>query len=229
MAMCRDRIDSSVPALVKRGFIGLMQIGEIDGLVIAWREANVAQHLSAVRTFALDANCEGGALPLPTQHSARPNTESIRERLSSPVTHRIHHPCTACFPCKCQHSGNRLLRAPALRTSRALQCPALWPQSASGFTVSLLPAGHQLVLLQFEAVGLVPHAMSENKQRTVRRIGSLHPYRSSKIYLAHRTTRHGLNFLPIVKNCSSRRVFWFRMFGVVDIRLPCIAASLKFR
>jgi hypothetical protein len=34
----RDRIDSSVPALVKRGFIGLMQIGEIDGLVIAWRE-----------------------------------------------------------------------------------------------------------------------------------------------------------------------------------------------
>ena len=60
MAIFRERIDCSVPALVKRGFIGLMQIGEIDGLVIAWREVNVAQHLSAVGTFALDANCEGG-------------------------------------------------------------------------------------------------------------------------------------------------------------------------
>src|SRR4051812_48433883 len=35
MAMSHDRIDSSIPALVKRGFIGLMKIGEIDGLVIA--------------------------------------------------------------------------------------------------------------------------------------------------------------------------------------------------
>jgi len=69
--MSRDRIDSSVPALVKRGFIGLMQIGEIDSLVIAWREVNVAQHLSAVGTFALDANCEGGTLTLPTQDSAK--------------------------------------------------------------------------------------------------------------------------------------------------------------
>ena len=46
MAMSHERIDSSILALVKRGFIGLMQIGEIDGLVIAWREVNVAQHLS---------------------------------------------------------------------------------------------------------------------------------------------------------------------------------------
>ena len=58
------------------------------------------------------------------------------------MTHRTHHPCTACFPCTCQQSGNRLLRAPVLRSSRALQCPALWPQSASGFTVSLYPATH---------------------------------------------------------------------------------------
>ena len=45
MAMSHDRIDCLILALVKRGFIGLMQIGEIDGLVIAWREVNVAQHL----------------------------------------------------------------------------------------------------------------------------------------------------------------------------------------
>ena len=45
------------------------------------------------------------------------------------------------------------------------------------------PRGISLVLLQFEAVRLVPHAMSENKQRTVRRIGSLHPYRSRKSIL----------------------------------------------
>src|SRR4029079_17814143 len=37
MAMSDDRIDCSILALVKRGFVGLMQIGEIDDLVIAWR------------------------------------------------------------------------------------------------------------------------------------------------------------------------------------------------
>ena len=77
MAMSHDRIDSSIPALVKRGFIGLMKIGEIDGLVIAWREVNVAQHLSAVGTFALDVNCEGGTLTLPTQDSAKTKRRSI--------------------------------------------------------------------------------------------------------------------------------------------------------
>jgi len=71
MAMSDDRMDSSIPALVKRGFIGLMKVGEIYGLVIAWREVDVAQHLSAVRAFALDANCEGGTLSLPTQDSAK--------------------------------------------------------------------------------------------------------------------------------------------------------------
>jgi hypothetical protein len=86
MAMSRDRIDSSVPALVKRGFIGLMQIGEIDGLVIAWCEVNVAQHLSAVGTFALDANCEGGTLSLPTQDSAK-----TKRRIDLVSGYR--HPC----------------------------------------------------------------------------------------------------------------------------------------
>jgi hypothetical protein len=86
MAMSHDRMDSSVPALVKRGFIGLMKIGEIDGLVIAWREVNVAQHLSAVRTFALDANCEGGTLSLPTQDSAK-----TKRRIDLVSGYR--HPC----------------------------------------------------------------------------------------------------------------------------------------
>ena len=71
MTISHERIDCSILALVKCGFIGLMKIGEIDGLVIAWREVNVAQHLSAVGTFALDANCEGGTLSLPTQDSAK--------------------------------------------------------------------------------------------------------------------------------------------------------------
>ena len=77
MAMSPDRIDSSVPALIKRGFIGLMQIGEIDGLVIAWREVNVAQHLSAVGTFALDANCEAGPSRCLLRIAQRPKAESI--------------------------------------------------------------------------------------------------------------------------------------------------------
>jgi hypothetical protein len=71
MAMSDDRMDSSIPTLVKRGFIRLMKVGELYGLVIAWREVDVAQHLSAVRTFALDANCEGGTLSVPTQDSAK--------------------------------------------------------------------------------------------------------------------------------------------------------------
>ena len=50
MAMSDDRMDSSIPTLVKRGFIGLMKVGEIYGLVFAWREGDVAQHLSAVGT-----------------------------------------------------------------------------------------------------------------------------------------------------------------------------------
>jgi hypothetical protein len=69
--MSDDRMDSSIPTLVKRGFVGLMKVGEIYVLVIAWREGNVAQHLSAVGTFALDANCEGGTLSLPTEDSAK--------------------------------------------------------------------------------------------------------------------------------------------------------------
>ena len=70
MAMSDDRIDCSILALVKRGFVGLMQIGEIDDLVIAWREVNVAQHLVAVGAFAFDVHCEGGTFSFPAKDSA---------------------------------------------------------------------------------------------------------------------------------------------------------------
>ena len=70
MAMSHDRIDSSIPALVKRGFIGLMKIGEIDGLVIAWREVHVAQHLVAVGACAFEMYCEGSTFSFPTKDSA---------------------------------------------------------------------------------------------------------------------------------------------------------------
>jgi hypothetical protein len=86
MAMSDDRMDSSIPTLEKRGFIGLMKVGEIYGFVITWREVNVAQHLSAVGTFALDANCEGGTLSLPTQDSAK-----AKRRIDLVSGYR--HPC----------------------------------------------------------------------------------------------------------------------------------------
>ena len=70
MSMFHDCIDCSARALVKCGFIGLMQIGEIDGLVVAWREVNVAQHLIAVGAFAFEVYCEGGTLSFPAQDSA---------------------------------------------------------------------------------------------------------------------------------------------------------------
>ena len=70
MTISHERINCSILALVKCGFIGLMQIGEIDGLVIAWREVNVAQHLVAVGAFAFEVYCEGGTLSFPTQDSA---------------------------------------------------------------------------------------------------------------------------------------------------------------
>jgi hypothetical protein len=70
MTISYERINCSILALVKCGFIGLRQIGEIDGLVIAWREVNVAQHLVAVGAFAFEVHCEGGTFSFPTKDSA---------------------------------------------------------------------------------------------------------------------------------------------------------------
>jgi len=71
MMMSNERIDRSTWALVKSGFIGLMQIGEIDGHVIAWREVDVAQQLIAAGVFAFDVHCEGGTFSFLTKDSAK--------------------------------------------------------------------------------------------------------------------------------------------------------------
>ena len=76
MTIFQKRLDCSIRALVKCGFIGLIEIREIDGLVIAWREVNVAQHLIAVGAFAFEVYREAGTLPFPTIVQ-RPNTESM--------------------------------------------------------------------------------------------------------------------------------------------------------
>ena len=70
MTIFQERIDCSIRALVKCSFIGLSQIGEIDRLVIAWREVHVAQHLVAGGAFAFEVYCEGGTLSFFTQDSA---------------------------------------------------------------------------------------------------------------------------------------------------------------
>ena len=104
-----------------------------DRFVIAWREVNVAQHLSAVGTFALDANCEGGTLSLPTQDRAK-----TKRRVDLVSGYR--HPCRIRPITRARRvfrvrSGSRLLPTPVLRTARALQYTTFWPQS-SFFTVS---------------------------------------------------------------------------------------------
>ena len=163
MAMSHDRIDSSIPALVKRGFIGLMQIGEIDGLVIAWREVNVAQHLSAVGAFALDANCEGGTLSLPTQDSAK-----TKRRIDLVSGYR--HPCRI----RPITRARRVFRVSANNRevvfSEHLCCERRERYNAQHpgrnrhlfhrLTVPCYP-GPLIVLLQSEAVRLVPHAVAE--------------------------------------------------------------------
>ena len=161
MAMSPDRIDSSVPALIKRGFIGLMQIGEIDGLVIAWREVNVAQHLSAMGTFALDANCEGGTLSLLTQDSAK-----TKRRVDLVSGYR--HPCRippitrARRVFRVRPHNREVVFSNHLCCERRERYNAQHPDRNHLFSPShctLLPRAHCIVLLQYEAVRLVPHAV----------------------------------------------------------------------
>jgi hypothetical protein len=77
MTIFQERIDCSIRALVKCSFIGLSQIGEIDGLAIAWREVNVAQHLVALGP--LHSRCTAKVAPsrFLLRIVQRPNTESM--------------------------------------------------------------------------------------------------------------------------------------------------------
>src|SRR5262245_7417416 len=60
----------SVGATVEHGLVGLVLIGKIDGLVLAWREIHVAEHLAAAWTLAFHMNHEGGAFALLAQDRA---------------------------------------------------------------------------------------------------------------------------------------------------------------
>src|SRR5215469_3485619 len=62
------------PSLItsmKHGLVGLVLIRKVDGLVLARREIDVAQHLAAARALAFDMDHKGSALALLAQNSAQ--------------------------------------------------------------------------------------------------------------------------------------------------------------
>src|SRR5262249_41610659 len=61
----------SIRTSMKHGLVGLVLIRKVDGLVLARREIDVAQHLAAARALALDMDHKGGALALLAQNSAQ--------------------------------------------------------------------------------------------------------------------------------------------------------------
>src|SRR6185312_6235390 len=67
---CRERAGRSLRALVERGLVGLVLVREIDDLVVARREIDVAQHLAAAGTLALDMHRKGGTLAFSAQDGA---------------------------------------------------------------------------------------------------------------------------------------------------------------
>src|ERR671930_226576 len=52
----------SVRASIEHRLVGLVLVGEIDGLILAQREVDVAHHLASARATALDVHREGRAL-----------------------------------------------------------------------------------------------------------------------------------------------------------------------
>src|SRR5262245_38559107 len=60
----------SVGAPVEHGLVGLVLIREIDGLVVAQREVDVAHHLASARALAFDMDRKGSAVALLVQDSA---------------------------------------------------------------------------------------------------------------------------------------------------------------
>src|ERR1700747_85920 len=65
------RAGRSVGAPVEHGLVSLVLIGKIDGLVLAWREIHVAEHLAAARALAFNVDHEGGAFALLAQDRAQ--------------------------------------------------------------------------------------------------------------------------------------------------------------
>ena len=56
---------------MKHGLVGLVVIRKVDGLVLARREVDVAQHLAAARALAFDMDHEGGTVALLAQDRAQ--------------------------------------------------------------------------------------------------------------------------------------------------------------
>src|SRR5215813_6431943 len=54
----------SIGTSMQHGLVGLVQIGKVDGLVLARLEDDVAQHLATTRALAFDMDHEGGAVAL---------------------------------------------------------------------------------------------------------------------------------------------------------------------
>jgi hypothetical protein len=167
MTIFQERIDCSIRALVKCGFIGLSQIGEIDGLVIAWREVNVAQHLVAVGAFAFDVHCEGGTLSFPTKDSAE-----TKRRVDVAIGYRNPRhigPITRAGRVFRVRSNNR-----ESVFSEHWRCERRKRDTAQHFgqkrhlfhrlTYTLLPTGHQIGIAAIRGDLFGSQARSENKR-----------------------------------------------------------------
>ena len=71
MEICSQTDARLIWTFVERGLVGLVLIREIDDLVVARSEVDVAHHSAAARAFAFDMQCEGGTLTLPAQDGAQ--------------------------------------------------------------------------------------------------------------------------------------------------------------
>ena len=56
---------------MKHGLVGLVLIRKVEGLVLARREGDVAQHLAATRALAFDMDHKGGTVALLAQNGAQ--------------------------------------------------------------------------------------------------------------------------------------------------------------
>src|SRR5262249_53163214 len=65
------RAGPSIRTSMKHGLVGLVLIRKVDGLVLARREGDVAQHLAAAWALAFDMDHKGGALALLAQNGAQ--------------------------------------------------------------------------------------------------------------------------------------------------------------
>jgi hypothetical protein len=75
--ICSQTDARSIWTFVKRGLVGLVLSREIDDLVVARSEFDVAHHSAAARAFAFDMQCEGGDSRFLLRMVHRPKPESM--------------------------------------------------------------------------------------------------------------------------------------------------------